>query len=156
MPTNILFFHSILRYFILLFMVIVILQSLSGMLLKRSFRANDRVAALLLMILCDLQLLAGLMVYMTGGWISRMGAPGAMKDHPTRFFAMEHPLMMLIAIILVHIGYSAAKKNTANERKFRFLFWCTTVALFLVLVMIPWPGMNGVGRAFLPSMSVHA
>ncbi len=152
MATNVLYFHSILRYFVLLFMIIVIMQSLTGMLGKRNLKKIDKTGALLMMIVCDLQLLLGLIIYMINGWAGKMGAPGAMKDTTSRFFGMEHPLMMLIAIVLVHIGYSTLKKNRTDDRKFKVLFWCTLIALFLVLARIPWPGMHEVGRPFIPNM----
>jgi heme A synthase len=152
MNTHILFFHSILRYFILLFMILVLIQSITGIFSKRPFAKNDKLGALILMILCDLQLLGGLVIYMMNGWMGKMGQAGAMKDHATRFFGMEHPLMMAIAIVLVHVGYARAKKNIPDEKKFRTLFWCAIIALFLVMARIPWPGMKDVGRPFIPAM----
>ena len=152
MSHNVLYFHSILRYFILLFLVLVVVQSLTGMLSKRPFKKNDKTTALVLMILCDLQLVMGLILYMVNGWAGRMGEPGAMKDHVTRFYGMEHPLMMTIALVLIHIGYSKAKKNLPDEKKFKAIFWCTIVALFLIMARIPWPGMKDVGRPFVPAM----
>ena len=151
---NILYFHSILRYFVLLFMLLVILQSLSGMLGKKAFKKIDKTAALVLMIICDVQLLLGLCVYMINGWMGKLSASGGMKDHVTRFFGLEHPLLMIIALVLVHIGYGSVKKNIADDRKYKMLFWCTVVALFLVLARIPWPGMKEVGRPFLPLVAI--
>ncbi len=151
MSTNILYFHSILRYFVLLFMFLVILQSLTGMLSKRPFKKNDKTGALILMILCDVQLLVGLALYMVNGWAGKMGVAGAMKDSVIRFFGMEHPLMMIISLVLVHIAYAKTKKNISDDKKFRTLFWCIIVSLFLVMAAIPWPGRSGVGRPFVPS-----
>ena len=156
MNNNILYFHSVLRYFILLFLILVVIQSLTGMLSKRPFKKNDKTGALILMILCDVQLLVGLAVYMMNGWTAKMGAAGAMKDHATRFFGMEHPLMMIISIVLVHIGYSRIKKNIGDDKKFRALFFCTIIALFLIMARVPWPGMKDVGRPFLPAMVTPA
>ena len=153
MVTNILYFHSILRYFILLFMIIAVLQSLAGMLGKKAFKKNDKAGSLILMILCDIQLVLGLYVFILNKWVLRISEAGAMKVHETRFFAMEHPLMMLISILLVHLAYRSTKKVMDDDRKFKVIFWCTLIALFLVLVGIPWPGMQGVGRPYLPAMS---
>ena len=122
------------------------------MLGKREFKKTDKIAALILMILFDVQLLIGLFVYMVNGWIGRMGAAGAMKDHTTSFFGMEHPLVMIIALVLVHMGYSTTKKNMDSDRKLKRLFWFTIIALFLVISRIPWPGMADVGRPFLMNL----
>ncbi len=152
MATNLLYFHSILRYFILLFMLMVIVQSLVGMLNKGSFKKINKTAALVMMIMCDVQLLLGLAVYLLNGWGANMAKPGAMADKYSRFFGMEHPLMMIIALVLVHMAYSVAKRNMDSDRKFKRMFWFTLIALFLVLSRIPWPGEAVVGRPFLPKM----
>jgi hypothetical protein len=154
MATNILYFHSILRCFILLFMLMVIVQSLAGMLGKLEFKKINKTGALVMMIMCDVQLLLGLAVYMMNGWQGTMARPGAMADKYSRFFGLEHPLMMVIAIVLVHLAYAVAKRNMDADRKFKRMFWFTLIALFLILSRIPWPGEAVVGRPFLPKMGV--
>jgi hypothetical protein len=47
--------HSILRYFLLIFTLIVVVQSLMGMLGKKEFAKTNRKMALFMMISCDLQ-----------------------------------------------------------------------------------------------------
>ncbi len=75
-----------------------------------------------------------------------------MKDVYTRFYAVEHSVGMIVAIILVHIGYSVAKKNMDDDRKFKKLFWCSFIALAIFLVMIPWEGKQVVGHPNFPVM----
>jgi heme O synthase-like polyprenyltransferase len=76
-----------------------------------------------------------------------------MKDPYTRFYAVEHSVGMIIAIVLVHVGYSVIKKNLPDEKKYKRLFWCSFIALSIFLVMIPWEGKQLVGRPNIPSMS---
>lgn len=152
MQSNILFLHSVLRYFILLFALIVVIQSLVGMLGKRPFTKANKPPALVLLICCDLQLLLGLVLYFTGTW--RVSAkPEVMKDPFTRFYAVEHSVSMIIAIILVHVGYSVIKKSLPDDRKYKRLFWCSFIALGIFLAMIPWAGKQVVGRPNVPTMS---
>ncbi len=61
-----------------------------------------------------------------------------MKDKVMRFFAVEHPLMMLLAVALITIGFVKAKKNSSGQ-SFRILFWYYLIALAMILFAIPWP-----------------
>lgn len=150
---NILYAHSILRYFILLFAIIVVVQSLVGMMGKKKFQKPNKMMALGLLISCDLQLLFGLALY-----YYKLVAPGLlqggniMKDTYTRFYAVEHSLSMIVALVFVHIGYNVTKKNMDDDRKFKRLFWCSFIALAIFLAMIPWEGKQVVGRPNFPSM----
>ena len=147
------YLHSILRYFILLFAVIVVVQSLMGMMGNKKFKPVNKQSALVLLIFCDLQLVLGLVLYSLKGMLSLFSSPDVMKDPIKRFWAVEHGVGMIIAIILVHIGYSASKKLMDDDRKFRKLFWCVFIALVVILVTIPWEWRPaGISRPNIPSM----
>ena len=151
MQPYMLYLHSILRYFILLFAVIVVVQSLIGMLGKKAFGKGNKMTALFLLICCDLQLLLGLSLYYGTVIATGMLSSGdVMKDPGKRFWAVEHSVGMLVGIILVHIGYVVAKKNIDSDRKFKRLFWCIFIALGIFVAMIPWEGKQVVGRPNFP------
>ena len=150
------FFHSILRYFILLFAVIVVTQSLVGILSKKRFGNANRKMALFLLICCDLQLVLGLVLYSVGGWLHVLQTPGVMKNTYSRFYAVEHSVGMIIAIILVHMGYSYAKKNMDDQPKFKRIFWCSFIALAIFLATIPWSGRPVIGKPDLPTFGAHS
>ena len=153
MQPYLLFIHSILRYFILLFAVIVVIQSLIGMMGNKKFQKANKMMALFLLIFCDLQLIFGLSLYyfkIIAAGVLQGG--NVMKDVYNRFYAVEHSVGMIVAIILVHIGYTVTKKNMDDDRKFKKLFWCSFIALAIFLVMIPWEGKQVVGRPNFPVM----
>src|SRR5690606_23557510 len=105
------------------------------------------------MISCDIQLLLGLALYFMRGWANLLtNGASVMKDTYTRFFTIEHSLGMIIAIVLVHIGYSSVKKDIPDSAKFRKLFWMTTIALVIILITIPWPFRDIVARPWFPGM----
>ncbi len=149
---NILFLHSTLRYFILLFAVVVTVQSLVGMMGKKKFKNVNKQLALALLIFCDLQLVLGLALYFPK-FSNAFGAGNVMKDVYNRFYAVEHSFSMVLAIVLVHIGYTVTKKNFDDDRKFKRLFWCTFAALGIFMAMIPWQGKQVVGRPNIPHMA---
>lgn len=150
---NMNYLHSILRYFILLAAAIVVLQSIVGVLGKKKFQKINKQIALFLLIFCDLQLVIGGLLYyykvVEGGLLS---GGGMMKDTYRRFYGMEHAVAMVIAIALVHVGYSVTKKNIDDDRKFSRLFWCSFISLVLFTAMIPWQGRQVVGRPNIPHM----
>ncbi|MES2703802.1 MAG: hypothetical protein V4649_14270 [Bacteroidota bacterium] len=145
------FVHSILRYLILLLAFVVVVQSLVGMMGKKKFQGGNKRPALILLICCDLQLLLGLVLYylrvISGGML---GSGHVMKDPYTRFYAVEHSVSMILAIVLVHLGYAVTKKNIDDDRKFRRLFWYVFIALVIFVAMIPWEGKQLVGRPNIP------
>ena len=100
----------------------------------------------------DIQLIIGLVLYVFGPWgfknIQNMGMGEVMKNPYTRFFAMEHLVGMLIAIVVFHVGRSKSKKaiDDASKHKKAFIFYL--IGLLIILASIPWPfkaGFEGIG-----------
>src|SRR5438046_968144 len=100
----ILVLHNILRWAVLLFGLWTLFSAMSGIATKRNYTAADSRSNFLFMLSCDIQLLLGLVLYYSNSWFERLKAPGTMKDAYTRFFSLEHGLLMIIALILVHVG----------------------------------------------------
>ncbi len=63
---------------------------------------------------------------------------GFMKSSELRFYGMEHPLMMLIAVGLIAIGLFRSKKKTSAIQKNKTIFIYYTIALIIIMLMIPW------------------
>ncbi len=63
---------------------------------------------------------------------------GAMKESGVRLLAVEHPLMMIVAIVLITIGWSKHKKHTIEKSKFKTIAIFYGLALLFVLSRIPW------------------
>lgn len=121
---------------------------------KKAFTSGDRKTALFMMISADIQLLLGLALYYMKGWFSLLTSGNLnMSDKYQRFWSVEHITGMLIGIILIHIGYSAAKKNIPDAAKFKKLFWFTLIALIVILATVPWPFRELVGRPWFPGMA---
>lgn len=145
--------HNVLRYFVLIFTMIVAVQSLLGFTQKKTFGKNNRLMALFMMISCDVQLLAGLAVYYLGGHLLMLKTGTAVANHYNRFYSIEHPAGMIIGIVLVHVAYSIAKKSMDDVRKFKRMFWYSFIALFLFMAQTPWPSKKDVGKPMLPGMA---
>ncbi|MFS8083649.1 MAG: hypothetical protein ACMG51_09365 [Ginsengibacter sp.] len=140
--------HSLGRWLILLFGIWTVISALSGMISKRNFTNSDDKANLLFMIMMDLQLLIGLILYFGGVWFERLKHIGDnMKDPVLRFFTLEHGLMMIIAWVLVHAGRIAVKRAVTPSSKFKKSLIYFGIALVIILIAIPWPFREaGLGR----------
>ncbi len=62
---------------------------------------------------------------------------GQMKDSAIRLTSLEHPLINIIAIVLITIGWSKHKK-VANNLKFQKIMIFCGLGLLLILSRIPW------------------
>jgi len=141
--------HNILRWAVLLFGVLTLINALSGTLKKRVFTESDNKSNLLFMISCDIQLLLGLILLFGNSWMSRMS--NLKTDVSVRFFVMEHGFMMILAWILVHVGRVAVKKAGTDAAKHKRMLIYFGLALLLILVSIPWPFRQpGISRQLLP------
>ena len=136
--------HSGLAYLALLALVLVIIWALVGALSGREFQEKDRKIALVAFILCHIQLLVGLILYFVSplGY-SLLAGGGAMADATARLTALEHPLINILAIVLISVGYIRSKKLESSTAKFRSIYMMYAVGLVLILSRIPWANWLG-------------
>jgi hypothetical protein len=129
-------FHSGWAYLALLLLVVAVVNSVIGMTSKKEFTAKDRKIALFGLIATHIQLVVGFILY----FVSPLGFAsfGQMAESDIRIPSMEHPLLNIIAIVLITIGWSKHKKATANEAKFKSIAIFYGIGLLLILSRIPW------------------
>jgi hypothetical protein len=141
--------HNILRWAVLLFGAWTVLNAMTGVAGKRNYAPSDARTNLFFMISCDIQLVIGLILYFTNSWFDRLKEPGNMKDAYNRFFSMEHGLLMIIALILVHVGRVSVKKANTPAAKHKRSLIFFGLALVLILAAIPWPFREAIARPLL-------
>lgn len=132
--------HSSLRYVLLIFLVVTIINSILK--LKKEYNRTDDKLSLLTFIFAHTQLLIGLGLYFMGSkgmsYFS-MGMGEVMSNSVFRFFAVEHLVGMLVAIVLITVGRIKMKKLTDATAKHKTTLIYYAIALILILVSIPWP-----------------
>ncbi|MES2847935.1 MAG: hypothetical protein V4685_02680 [Bacteroidota bacterium] len=139
--------HNLLRWAVMLFGLLTILNAFTGIIKKRVFTESDNKSNLLFMISCDIQLLLGLLLYFTGPWFGNLKIFSQIKsDANLRFFSMEHAAMMLLAWILVHVGRVAVKKADTDAAKHKRMLIFFGIAFVLILASIPWPFREAIQR----------
>jgi hypothetical protein len=129
-------FHSGWAYLALLLLLIAVVNSLFGHFSKKEFTAKDRKIAIFGLIGTHTQLLVGLILYFVSPFGSKVF--GDMFDKANRLTSLEHPLINLIAIALITIGWVKHKKLTTSESKFKTFSIYYTLGLLLILSRIPW------------------
>jgi hypothetical protein len=67
-----------------------------------------------------------------------MASLGQMSDKAIRLTSLEHPLINIIAIALITIGWSKHKKAADSQAKFKSIFLFYGLGLLLILSRIPW------------------
>ncbi len=148
--------HNFLRWVLLVLLLVAIYKSLIAK--NGPFTNGHRRTGMFLMITADIMLLVGIYQWAFGKtWglvsIRARGFTEVMKDPVARFFAIEHFLGMLIGIILIHVGYSYAKKDVTDPVKHRRAILFYGLALLIILISIPWPFRQvGAGRGWFPGM----
>ena len=145
METGMLHLHSILRWIILLLLLVCLLQAISK-------STAVRKTSLWLLISAHLMLLVGLYQLIAGRYGIMKGLPAGvelMKDKFYRFFWVEHPLLMLLAIILITIA-----RGKAKNLNYKSVTWLLIIALLAILAAVPWPFREivGEGRTWFPGM----
>lgn len=136
--------HSGLAYLALLGLVIVIFWALVGSLSGREFQERDRKIAMTTFIICHIQLLLGLILYFVSPLgLALLTGGGAMSDAAARLTALEHPLINIVAIAIISIGYIRAKKIEASRAKFRSIYMLYAVGFVLIISRIPWSAWLG-------------
>lgn len=146
-----LWIHSYLRWTILIAACVVLARAWNARRGNSDWTRTHERWQTALVGLVDLQFSVGVLLYLVWSPFAAafMQAPAAtIKEHTIRFFGLEHPTMMVIAVALLHVGRVRAKKATLASDKHRITLRWTLAFLLIVLSSIPWPGLRH-GRPLL-------
>jgi heme A synthase len=132
------FIHSGWAYLVLIVLVLATFNALFKFFGNKEFDPKDFRISLFALITMHIQLLIGIILYFTKGYFDENSMGEIMKSDNLRKLAIEHPITMIIAVALVTIGYSKHKKKLVSKPKFKMLAIFYSIALALVLYMIPW------------------
>ena len=133
--------HSGLRWVVLALLIAAIVKAFAGKKEGKAMKSEDKKIPLFALIATHTQILLGLVLYFISPYV--VFAADTMKDSMKRFYTMEHILLMVIAVILITIGYSKAKKSSNWKPVFTYYL----IGLILILISIPWP-FRGLGAGW--------
>jgi hypothetical protein len=157
MDTGLVHLHNLLRWVILILLVWSLFRAYTGWKSGSVFQQGDRKIWLITMIVSHLTGLLGIYQVLWGriGWFKHPAlAEGetVMSNKGLRFFLVEHPILMLLAIVFITMGYRLSKKPFTDKMKYTKATIYFLIALVAILVAIPWPFRAEVGRAWFPGM----
>jgi ABC-type dipeptide/oligopeptide/nickel transport system permease component len=133
--------HNLFRWLVFIALILALVFSIVGWAGNKSWTKQNRITGLALTVLMDIQFLLGLILYLfvspvTKSAFADFGA--AMKNTSLRFYAVEHILLMLIALVFVHIGWAKIKRAAESRKKHRAAAIWFGLAFLLVIAGIPW------------------
>lgn len=129
--------HSGFRWLVLVFILVSVFQAVRNLNGSHQHNIKEKIYPKFSMIFSHIQLLIGLVLYFISPKV--VFSSSSMKDSLLRFFLVEHILLMIIALILITIGYIKHKKAADFAKKQKTLLIYYAVALLIILLAIPWP-----------------
>lgn len=130
--------HSGLRYIVLALLLIAIINAIVN-LKKGNYVKKDKMINLFTMIFIHIQLVLGLVLYFIGPRVNFSNWIQGVDN--TTFFAVEHALMMVLAVILITLGRKKAEKQPIASSKHKMILRYYGLGLILIFIAIPWPFM---------------
>lgn len=133
--------HSGWAYIALIILIFAVFNAIKGFLSKNEFSDKDLRISLFTLIVAHIQLILGFIAYFVSAqfsFLSENGMGAAMKDSEIRLAMVEHPLMMILAVVMITIGFSKHKSKESDQAKFKTIAIYYGIALLFVLSKIPW------------------
>lgn len=132
--------HSYWAYLVVIILIIAVANAIVKAIGDKEYEAKDFRISLFTLIVSHIQLLIGLVLYFVSPRFELWAELGGevMKNALARLYLVEHPLVNIIAVALITIGYSKHKKKLTSKFKLKTLAIYYTLALVLLLSRIPW------------------
>lgn len=138
--------HNLLRWIVLLGGVSAIILTVRGLLTRAEWTGRERGIGAAFTGSLHLQVLVGLLLYLVSpivrGGFADFGA--AMGDADTRFFLVEHGLIMILAAVSAQVGLSLARRASTDRARYLRATVGFVLAMLLIFYAIPW------GRSLIP------
>ncbi len=139
MQTGFFHLHKLLPYLLLLLPILAIVVS---WLKEKNETVSGKPSKLVLftLIFSHIQLLVGLVLLaMNFAAISGTGV-NIMKDAAVRMKLIEHPIMMILAVVFITIGYSKAKRATNGRDRAKKIAIFYGLGLLISIVAMSYMG----------------
>ena len=128
--------HNLLPYLLIPIVILAVIKYFLTAFLGKESSIKECKLLSISMILAHLQLIFGILVF-SKFVFSNPDWTEIMKNAESRETFIEHPFMMLIAIILISVGKVKAKKTEDNTKCAKITFTYFFIALALILFSTP-------------------
>ncbi|HYV97167.1 MAG TPA: hypothetical protein VE967_06920 [Gemmatimonadaceae bacterium] len=132
--------HSWLRWLAIGGVVVVIIRAFGGISTGRPSSRRDAVWTKIGAHTITLQALIGIALYVTSPYVAQLRANmgASMHDRVGRLFAVEHEVMMILALAFTHIGSAVARRAPTDHAKHVRAMGFFLLALSLMFYAMPW------------------
>ena len=134
--------HSWLRWAICFFFIVSIFRSLIGVLKRKDFEKTDSFFAIILVGFSHLQLILGLALYLFCSPFVSLDLENfktTVSNPIMRFWTLEHPIMMILFVILIQVARIIVKKTTDPLKKHKKNLTFLLICVFILIAGSPWP-----------------
>ena len=151
MYQTLIFYHSIMRWFVLASLIFAVYKAAKGYFTKSNFTKLDDAVRSWTATIAHIQLMIGMTLYFQSPVVKYFMAnfKNEIADPEFRFFSVIHSSLMIIAIVLITIGSAKAKRDHDDQTKFKTMLLWFSIALAVILVAIPWPFSPFANRPYL-------
>lgn len=139
---TLLFLHSILRWFVLALGVAAVVAAWQARSANAPYSPAQQKLASGFVGMVHTNFLLGVVLFARVSPLTQMAFAdfaAAMKTTLLRFFTVEHPTGMLIAVVIATVGAARIKRAKNDELKHQRVLVFFGLALSLILLSIPWP-----------------
>ncbi len=133
--------HNILRWLVLLTGVVALVRYYRGLATGAAWTRKEAFSLVAYSQTLSVQLVLGLILYffLSPLGVRALGDMGAaMRTSDTRFFALEHPILMIVAVAFAHVAIRRTRKAATDVARFRIAAILITISFLLVLARMPW------------------
>jgi hypothetical protein len=120
--------HSLLRWLVLVAGVAALLVGITSWAGLRIEAKQARQSMLIYAVALDIQVLLGIVI-----WVGEQRWAGGGRQ-----FQFEHPLIMLLALVIAHVAASRARRSADPMKAARLRTFGSGLSLLLILAGIPW------------------
>lgn len=132
--------HSYWAFLVIITLTFIVINSVISKFSRRAFNTKDLRISLYGLIFSHIQVLIGLILYFVSPWFDQFSQLGMsiMKNAESRLYLIEHPLINIIAILLITLGWSLHKRQSDSSKKFLRIGVFYGLGLIFLLSRIPW------------------
>ena len=132
--------HSYWAFLVIIILTLIVINSIIAKFSGRAFNTKDLRLSLFGLIFSHIQFLIGLILYFTSPWFNQFYQIGMdlLKNAESRLYLIEHPLINIVAIIFITLGWSLHKRQLDSSKKFLRIGIFYGLGLIFLLSRIPW------------------
>ena len=134
--------HSLLRWVVLVIGLLAFARAMTGWTGGRPWTGADNRTGIWFTAALDLQLLAGLVLYLVLSPLTQMAlenVAATMRNPSLRFWAVEHPFGMLVALVLAHVARVRIRKAATDASRHQVAAILFGIVMVVLLLSSPWP-----------------